>query len=311
LRTVETRLLRGRARLRERLLRLGVVPLAVLMVVPPTATAAVPAAWRDATVRAGILFTSRHTTAAGIVSATAVSLAKGVLYTMCLKTLGLAATSLLTLSGLAVAGGLWSHEIATRTAPAAAEPPAFTPSIPAEAPTLEPSRFLSEPTPAQKKGDPPKDSTRELALDDGQMKGRRSIAGGGHAVRFEAPGEGDGWMLTAVKIHGSRYGYPRPPREDFKVFLCDDQFRPIAEFAFPYSKFERGNSRWVTLEVKPTKLPKKFILGVGFNPTQTKGVYLSHDGKGTGRSLVGLPGEQSQPFEQGDWLIRAEVTPGK
>ena len=118
------------------------------------------------------------------------------------------------------------------------------------------------------------------------MKGKKSIAGGGHAVRFEAPGEG--WTLTAVRIHGSRYGYPRPPREDFKVFLCDEKFKPIAEFAFPYSKFERGESKWVTLEVKPTKLPKTFILGVDFDPTQTKGVYVSHDKEGSGRSLVGL-----------------------
>jgi RNA polymerase sigma-70 factor (ECF subfamily) len=152
---------------------------------------------------------------------------------------------------------------------------------------------------------------RELALDDGHMTGRKSIAGGGQAVRFEAPAEGEGWMLTAVRIHGSRYGYPQPPREDFKIFLCDDQFRPIAEFAFPYSKFERGNAKWVSLDVKPTRVPKSFILGVGFNPTQTKGVYLSHDRQGSGRSLVGLPGEEFRPFDQGDWLIRAKVVPGK
>jgi RNA polymerase sigma-70 factor (ECF subfamily) len=67
----------------------------------------------------------------------------------------------------------------------------------------------------------------------------------------------------------------------------------------------------VTLEVKPTKVPRTFILGVGFNPTQTKGVYLSHDGLGSRRSLVGLPGEESQPFTQGDWLIRAQVVPAR
>jgi hypothetical protein len=35
----------------------------------------------------------------------------------------------------------------------------------------------------------------------------------------------------------------------------DDQFKQIAEFAFPYSKFERGDATWVTLEVKPTNVP--------------------------------------------------------
>jgi hypothetical protein len=27
--------------------------------------------------------------------------------------------------------------------------------------------------------------------------------------------------------------------------------------------------------------------------------------------MVGLPGDESSPFEQGDWLIRAKVAPGK
>ncbi len=167
----------------------------------------------------------------------------------------------------------------------------------------------AEPVVAQAKGDESKDDARELARDDGTMKGKKSIAGGGHAVRFEAPGKG--WTLTAVKIHGSRYGYPRAPREDFKVFLCDEKFEPIAEFSFPYAKFERGESKWVTLEVKPTQLPKAFILGVNFDPTQTKGVYMSHDKEGSGHSLVGLPGERSRPFDQGDWLIRAKIVPAK
>ena len=311
LRTVETRLLRGRARLRERLLRLGVVPSAVLADATRTVPAALPAAWRDATIRAGILFTRNHATVAGIVSTTAVSLAEGVLNTMYLKTLGQAVTSLLILGGLAASGGLWTQQIRARTSPAPAPPAAVAPAMPAEANTPEPSQRPPDPVAVQTKADRPKDVARELALDDGQMTGRKSIADGGHAVRFEAPDQGEGWMLTAVRIHGSRYGYPRPPREDFKVFLCDDQFKPIAEFAFPYSKFERGNSKWVTLEVKPTKVPKTFILGVGFNPTATKGVYLSHDRQGSGRSLVGLPGEESRPFTQGDWLIRAKVVPGK
>jgi RNA polymerase sigma-70 factor (ECF subfamily) len=306
-RTIETRLLRGRARLRERLLRLGVVPSAVLAVASRTAPAALPAAWREATIRAGIFFTQSSAAAAGTVSATAVHLAKGVLDTMYLKTLTWTATSVLILSGLAAGGGLWARQIAARTAPSTA----VAPPVPARTNAPEPSRLDAVRVAEQTKADRSKDAPRELALDDGQMKGRRSIADGGHAVRFEAPAEGEGWMLTAVRIHGSRYGYPQPPRENFKVFLCDDQFRPIAEFAFPYSKFERGNPQWVTLEVKPTKVPKTFILGVGFNPTQTKGVYLSHDGQGSGRSLVGLPGEKSQPFSRGDWLIRARIVPGK
>src|ERR1700679_2145486 len=53
-RTVETRLLRGRARLRERLLRRGLAPSAVLADATRAASDGLPAAWMEATIRAGI-----------------------------------------------------------------------------------------------------------------------------------------------------------------------------------------------------------------------------------------------------------------
>jgi hypothetical protein len=146
---------------------------------------------------------------------------------------------------------------------------------------------------------------RELAHDDGREAGKKSIAGGGHAVGFEAPG--DSWCATSVRIYGSRYGYPAPPQEDFHVWLCDEQFQEIADFPFPYSKFNRGPPGWVTLRIKPTRVPSKFIVCVGFNPTATKGVFVSRDGGGTGNSLSGLPGGRGSPFADGDWMIRVTV----
>jgi RNA polymerase sigma factor (sigma-70 family) len=308
-RTVETRLMRGRARLRERLIRRGVVPSAVLVGATQSAPAAMQAAWIEATVRAAMAFTGSPAAAVGMVSAQAVDLAGGVLNVMFIKKLGLVSTSLLILGGLAAGGGVWARQDAARTSPEPVPPIAPVPAIskPSDTPDEGPPR--PDLVVLQTKSDRSDGQARELALDDGTMKGKRSIAGGGHAVRFEAPGEG--WTLTAVKVHGSRYGYPRPPQEDFKVFLCDEKFQPIAEFAFPYSKFERGEPKWVTLEVKPTQLPKTFILGVDFDPAQTKGVYVSHDKEGSGRSFVGLPKEEPRPFKQGDWLIRAKVAPGK
>ena len=72
-----------------------------------------------------------------------------------------------------------------------------------------------------------KTPAKELAKDDGVSAGNRSVAGSGHAVRFEAPGKG--YYLTAVRIFGSRYGYPQPPRENASVWLCDTGFTKIAE----------------------------------------------------------------------------------
>jgi hypothetical protein len=150
---------------------------------------------------------------------------------------------------------------------------------------------------------------RELAQDDGKSVGTNSLAGGGHAVRFESP-DGD-WYLTGVRIHGSRYGMPTAPNEDFQVWLCDKDFKEIAKFSYPYAKFQKGKPRWVTLKTKPTRVPETFIVCVGFNPTGTKGVSVGRDAEGSGYSLVGLPGGEATPLDKGDWLIRATIAQKK
>jgi serine/threonine protein kinase/formylglycine-generating enzyme required for sulfatase activity len=146
---------------------------------------------------------------------------------------------------------------------------------------------------------------KELAKDGGSSAGQSSERGSGHAVRFEAPSKD--CYLMAVRIFGSRYGDPQPPRENAFVWLCDTSFQKIAEFAVPYSYFVRGGPRWVTIPVRPTKVPLDFIVCVGFNPTRTKGVYVHYDSGGSGSSFLGLPGGMGQPFDKGDWLIRAVV----
>jgi RNA polymerase sigma-70 factor (ECF subfamily) len=152
-------------------------------------------------------------------------------------------------------------------------------------------------------------SPRALIHDDGESAGKSSIAGGGHAVRFRVP---DGsWFLTAVEVHGSRYGASSPPDENFHVWLCDDQMRAIADFEFPYAKFERGEPNWVKLAIDPTNVPADFIVCVGFNPAATKGVFVHYDAKGTGNSLTGLPGAKPRAFARGDWMIRAQVDQSK
>jgi len=145
----------------------------------------------------------------------------------------------------------------------------------------------------------------ELAHDDGVPAGKHSFAGGGHAIRFKV--DGPDWYLTEVKVFGSRYGRPQPPKEDFHLWLCDKDFKTIADFPFPYATFARGDARWVTLAVKPTNVPAQFIICVGFSPTGTKGVFVHHDKEDSGNSLTGLPGRAGRGFSRGDWLIRANV----
>jgi beta-lactamase regulating signal transducer with metallopeptidase domain len=150
------------------------------------------------------------------------------------------------------------------------------------------------------------DKTKELSHDDGKMASKSSIAGGGHAVRFEV--DSDSYYVTSVSLHGSRYGTPRPPEENFNVWICDENFKPIATFHFPYGSYARAAPAWKSFKVKPTKVPQKFIVCFGFNPQQTKGVFVSYDAEGSGNSLVGVPGQsEPSPFEKGDWLIRCKV----
>jgi hypothetical protein len=162
------------------------------------------------------------------------------------------------------------------------------------------SKFVPASAPA-KPGQP-----KELAHDDGKSKGKSSIAGSGHVVAFEAPG--DGCRLTAVKIFGSRYGAPQPPAEDFHVFLCDGDGNQIKDLPFPYKTFLRGGERWVTLKLDESiELPKNFIVCVSFNPTASKGVFVHFDEKLDGDSRTGLPGNLNDAFNKGDWMIRAVI----
>lgn len=144
-----------------------------------------------------------------------------------------------------------------------------------------------------------------LKHDDGKAAGKGSVAGSGHAVSFNAPGPG--WFLTSVDIHGSRYGHPQAPNEDFRVWLCDERGAVIRQFEFPYSRFRRGEPTWIRLQVEPTEIPESFVIVVGFDPTATKGVFVSRDRESSGRSRLMLPGKPSRAVNNGDWLIRARV----
>jgi hypothetical protein len=154
----------------------------------------------------------------------------------------------------------------------------------------------------------------KLEPDDGTAEGKKSIAGGGHARRFLTPGGGDDWYLTAVSVHGSRYGGARPPSTTFTVALCDGDMLPIATVKHPYKLFDRGEAKWVRVEFPPTRVPpgaKGFYVVLDFRPTASQGVFVSFDdsmkGKEKDSSLTAKPGDEGTPFEQGDWMIRIEL----
>jgi beta-lactamase regulating signal transducer with metallopeptidase domain len=147
-----------------------------------------------------------------------------------------------------------------------------------------------------------------LAQDDGKSGGQESIAGGGHVVWFETEQEVE---LIGVQLFGSRYGTPQPPKEDFYIWIADENQEVLETFELPYAMFKRGNPKWYSMKTKATKFPRKFYLCVGFNPEKTKGVYVHHDAQASGNSYIGLPHDNFdfKPFDRGDWMIRPVVRP--
>ena len=179
--------------------------------------------------------------------------------------------------------------------------------------TFTSAKTDSDPNTTQKQSKPKVVETQNtkpmpLAQDDGKSAGKKSIAGSGHAVYFEAAQKSE---LVAVMIYGSRYGYPQPPKEKFHIWLCDMDQQVIEDFAFPYGTFKRSDPKWVKMRVKATELPDQFYICAGFNPEQTKGVYVHYDGDASGNSYKGLPGKGFEEFDNGDWMIRAVVRPVK
>jgi hypothetical protein len=150
------------------------------------------------------------------------------------------------------------------------------------------------------KGEP-----NRLSYHDGTADGKKSLGGSGEMIHFELLG--DGGKVASVRIHGSRYGYPQPPKESFSIsFLNDDMSEVVATQMAPYSLFKKGPETWVQIKFSmPIAVPKNFWIVVDFHAEKTKGVFVSYD-KSTGgiHSRVGLPGmEAKQTDFDGDWMI--------
>ena len=130
-----------------------------------------------------------------------------------------------------------------------------TVAVPLDRLSKEDQVFVAEQTKGQSSATTPTTpvarKARELSHDDGQSAGKSSMAGGGHAVKFKV--DGDSYYVTSVSLYGSRYGMPQPPPENFRVWICDADFQPIATFRFPYSAYIRSNAVWKSFNIRATK----------------------------------------------------------
>jgi RNA polymerase sigma factor (sigma-70 family) len=174
-RTLQNRLAEGRARLGRRLTRRGLVPDGATLgaVLLREAQAAVPAPWREATVRAAVAMVN-HTVTVGVVSATARQLAQEVSKVMLLQKLTWASAALLA-AGLIGWGASAALVVLRQEAPQGAT----APPAPADRPTADPVAPRPKPGSADTAGTFP---ARGRVLDpDG-----KPVAGAGVYVRHYA-----------------------------------------------------------------------------------------------------------------------------
>ena len=150
----------------------------------------------------------------------------------------------------------------------------------------------------------------ELTRDDGEQAGRKSIAGTGHVIAFDAPnGE---WWVRSVKIFGARYGGSYDPATTtFTVTICDALGKPLGATTAKYELFTPGKFEWVEVPLEePVEAPAKLKVVVEFRPTATQGVYVGSSESKDSHSGYGVPGGNETRFEQ-EWMIRAQLTSAK
>lgn len=146
-----------------------------------------------------------------------------------------------------------------------------------------------------------------LKYGDNKPDGRKSIAGAGEMIRFELPTETG--AVRAIRVHGSRYGYPQAPKEDFEVTILSSDMKEVLHTELvPYSLFKRAKKgRWTHVPFKKSAdVPQSFWVVLDFNAEAKKGVYVSYDTSTKGKySRVGTTDEDAHETKfGGDWMVQ-------
>ena len=105
---------------------------------------------------------------------------------------------------------------------------------------------------------------------DGRADGKQSVGGSGEMIEFTLPREPA--KIAGLRIHGSRYGTPQAPDESFLIYFLDQDGKRIlhTEMA-PYSSFESGPEKWVTISFDhPVDLPGRSGSRSTFEPPSAR-----------------------------------------
>lgn len=150
----------------------------------------------------------------------------------------------------------------------------------------------------------PRKPPLEMKYDDGTSDGYQSIAGGGHAVKFQLPG---GYKeLTSVSIYGMRYGRPGDSNM-YRIHILDVSMHEIKRIDGSYQDFQYAQEGWRLFPLNPpVKVPRTFWVCFVFDPGRTHGVYVHYDRSAQGNSRMGMPPDLN--VDPGyNWMIRCNV----
>ena len=247
--TLQSRLARGRERLRGRLLRRGLAPATALLagfLSTEGVNAAIPDALVTSTIRMALQFAAGNAAIAGVASASAAFLTRGVLKTMFLHKLRIAFGATLVVS-LTAAGALgWAGQTLPADAPAQFRRADHRTRrfrkfrLDGSRPRVVPRRRTGRR--ARRRPEVRVEGINALInepLGDGKPDGKKSLGGSGEMIELGMPAGAS--KVTGVKIHGSRYGQAQPPKESFLIyFLSKDRKRILHTEMAPYSLFKRG-----------------------------------------------------------------------
>ncbi len=323
--TLQSRLARGRERLRGRLIKRGVAPgvgIAAAILSQEGSRAAVPACLVDSTICAVAQAVAVQAAATGTASVAVAKLTEGVLKAMFFHKMKALAGALMAVGLISTGVAVWAQQRPAAEIPDDHHETLLTSDTTIGLTTIDRASVSQSEMPARggptdggidfesdsdlvPGADAADENTSLLKYDDGSPDGKKSIGGSGEMIEFSGPGETT--KLTGLRIHGSRYGNAQPPRESFLIyFLSYDQKHILHTEMAPYSLFERGEEKWVEVGFeRPVELPKQFWVALDFRAHQTKGVFVSFDTSSGGKhSRQGLPGMASIPLRfGGDWMI--------
>lgn len=150
----------------------------------------------------------------------------------------------------------------------------------------------------------PRKPPLEMKHDDGTSDGYQSIAGGGHAVKFQLQ---KGYKeLTSVSIYGKRYGRPGDTNM-YRIQILDASMREIERIDGSYQDFIYAQEGWRLFPLNPPiKVPRSFWVCFVFDPGRTHGVYVHYDSSAQGNSRMGVPPDLN--VDPGySWMIRCNV----